>query len=178
MAAHEGSISACHSLREASWGVACPLHKLYMPEVGLSGVALWANVAFLPRMLPQTHFNQPAQLAPFLHSGERHVKVAVPCGYPKGLYRGYCLYTAVGATLDFAMAALKEVVPSNQWLPHWIVDTISHAYGASGRPLPSGLRYHCKEHLNILGCPERGAPGDHLRRGVVGVFWHILQLSG
>ena len=36
-----------------------------MPEVGLSGVALWANVASLPGVLPQTHFNQPAQLARF-----------------------------------------------------------------------------------------------------------------
>ncbi|KAK5892637.1 hypothetical protein CesoFtcFv8_012997 [Champsocephalus esox] len=72
------------------------------------------------------------------HSGVRHVKVAVPWGCPKGVYQGYCLYTARGATLDFALAALKEVRPSNQWLPHWVVDTISQAYGASGRPLPSG----------------------------------------
>ena len=40
VAAHEGRISACHGLREASRGVTCHLHKRYMPEVGLSGVAL------------------------------------------------------------------------------------------------------------------------------------------
>ena len=33
-----------------------------------------------------------------------------------------------------------------------------------------------KRRLNIVGCPKRGAPGDHLRRGVMGVFWHILQV--
>ena len=65
---------------------------------------------------------------------------------------------------SFAMAALKEIVPSNQRLPHWVVDTISHAYGASGRP--PAIRAEMplyKEHLNILGCTESGAPGDHLR---------------
>ncbi|KAL3042620.1 hypothetical protein OYC64_020530 [Pagothenia borchgrevinki] len=33
-----------------------------------------------------------------------------------------------------------------------------------------------KERLNVLGRPERSAPGDHLRCGVLGVFRHILQV--
>jgi len=51
-----------------------------MPEVGLSGVALWANVAFQPKVLPQTHFNLPAQLARFDIQENGTSKLLCPVG--------------------------------------------------------------------------------------------------
>ena len=69
----------------------------------------------------------------------------------------------------FAMVALKEVVPSNQRLPHWVVDTISHAYGASGRPLPSGLRCHSTRSISTSWAALRVVPLETIC-GVVGVF--------
>ena len=82
-----------------------------------------------------------------------------------------------GSQSSSSFATRKGHALSKQRLSHWVVDAISHAYGASGRP--PAIRDEMplyEEHLNILGCPERGAPGDHLRRGVVGVFRHILQV--
>ena len=97
MAVHEGSISAFHSLREASWGVSCPLRKRYMPEVGLSGVALWANVAFLPKVLPQTHFNQPVQLARIDIQENGTLELLCPVGALRA-YIDSCRYTRQACT--------------------------------------------------------------------------------
>ncbi|KAI4810867.1 hypothetical protein KUCAC02_013795 [Chaenocephalus aceratus] len=60
--------------------------------------------------------------------------------------------------------------PTSISLPSWLT-------GPVAAPCHQAEMLLYKEHLNILGCPERGASGDHLRRGVVDVFWHILQLS-
>jgi len=59
---------------------------------------------------------------------------------------------------SFAMVALKEIGPSKQRLPHWVVDTISHAYEASGRPLPSGLRCHSTRSISTSWAALRGVP--------------------
>ena len=56
------------------------------------------------------------------------------------------------------MAALKEVVPSNQRLPHWVVDTIPHAYEPVATPLPSGLRRHSTRSISTSWAALRGVP--------------------
>ena len=135
MAVHEGSISACHSLREASWGVACPLHKRYMPEVGLSGVALRANVAFLPRVLPQTHFNQPAQLARFDIQENGTSKLLCPVG----AQRVYIEATKGGCALQPVASPLgcryHLTCPRGHWPPPAIrAETLQGASQHLGLP--------------------------------------------
>ena len=87
---------------------------------------------------------------------------------------------------SLAMAALKDVVLSKQRLPHWVVDTISHAFGASGRPLPSGLRCHSTRSISTswMGsgdinpkkpgeCARRRprCRGDHLLMSPLPILW-------
>lgn len=47
---------------------------------------------------------------------------------------------------------------SKQRLSHWIVDTISQAYGADNRPLPSGIRCHSTRSVATSWAAMRGVP--------------------
>ncbi|KAK5895025.1 hypothetical protein CesoFtcFv8_011654 [Champsocephalus esox] len=124
-----------------------------------SGVTLWPNVAFLPKVLPLAHSNRPIQLARFNIPQEN--------GTPELL----CPVRALRAYID-ATACIRQSEQlfvchggtrkghalSKQRLSHWVVDTITCAYGASGRPPPSGARCHSTRGVSTSWAALRGVP--------------------
>ncbi|KAK0150202.1 hypothetical protein N1851_008886 [Merluccius polli] len=108
-----------------------------------SGVVLWANVAFLPKVLSRTHLNQPIRLARF-DSPSEECRSELLC--PVRALRAYIAATAGIRQSEQLFVCHggpnRGRALSKQRLSHWVVDAIAHAYGASGRPPPSGVRCH------------------------------------
>ena len=143
------------------------LHALSVSDTCLrwnpdgSGVTLWPNVAFLPKVLATSHLNQPIRLAQFNPPpGESADRLELLC--PVRALRAY-----VGATERIRRSEQlfichggrnKGHALSKQRLSHWIVDTISHAYGASNRPVPSGIRCHSTRGVSTSWAALRGVP--------------------
>ncbi|KAK0139820.1 hypothetical protein N1851_023263 [Merluccius polli] len=141
------------------------LHALSVSDTCLrwnsdgSGVTLWPNVAFLPKVLPRNHLNQPIQLARFDPPSE------------EGGYELLCpvraLRAYISATTDIRQSEQLFVCHggpnrgralTKQRLSHWVVDTITHAYRASGRPPPSGVRCHSTRSVSASWAALRGVP--------------------
>ena len=122
------------------------------------GVAQWPKVAFLSKVLPLAHSNRPIQLA--------CINIPQESGTPELL----CPVRALGAYVD-ATACIRQseqlfvchggtrkaCALSKQRLSHWVVDTIAHASGTSGRPLPSGVRCHSRS-VSTSWAALRGVP--------------------
>ena len=124
-----------------------------------SGVTLWPNVAFLPKVLPRNHLNQPIQLARFDPPSE------------EGGYELLCpvraLRAYISATADIRRSEQLFVCHggpnrgralTKQRLSHWVVDTITQAYTASGRPPPSRVRCHSTRSVSASWAALRGVP--------------------
>lgn len=110
-----------------------------------SGVTLWPNTAFLPKVLSRAHLNQPIRLAQFdLPPGERGDDPELLC--PVRALRIYTAATACIRRSDQLFLCYggpnRGCAVSKQRLSHWIVDIIAHAYRACDRLLPSGVRSH------------------------------------
>ena len=126
-----------------------------------SGVTLWPNIAFLPKVLANSHLNQPIRLARFNPPpGERTDKQELLC--PVRALRAY-----IGATARIRRSEQlflchsgpnKGCALSKQRLSHWIVDAISHAYEASDSPMPSGTRCHSTRSVSTSWAALRGVP--------------------
>lgn len=126
-----------------------------------SGVTLWPNVAFLPKVLSTSHLNQPIRLAQFNPPpGERTDRLERLC--PVRALRAY-----VGATTSIRRSEQLFICHgdrnrgqalSKQRLSHWIVDVISHAYEASNRPMPPGIRCHSTRSVSTSRAALRGVP--------------------
>ena len=65
---------------------------------------------------------------------------------------------------------------SNQRLSHWVVNAITHAYGASGRPPPSGVRCHSTRSVATSWAALRGVPLEALCCGIMGNAWHFHKV--
>ncbi|KAK0151644.1 hypothetical protein N1851_007054 [Merluccius polli] len=111
-----------------------------------SGVVLWPNVAFLPKVLSRTHLNQPIRLARFDSPSE------------EGRSELLCPVRALRAYIAAAAGIRQGCALSKQRLSHWVVDAIAHAYGASGRPPPSGVRCHSTRSVATSWAALRGVP--------------------
>ena len=144
------------------------LHALSVSDTCLrwntdgSGVTLWPNVAFLPKVLSRSHLNQPIRLASFRPPpGEVKEKLGLLC--PVRALRAY-----TNATLGIRQGTdqlfvcyggpNKGYALSKQRLSHWIVDAISHAYGVSGNSMPPGVRAHSTRSLSTSWAALRGVP--------------------
>ena len=98
VAVHEGGFPSCHFLREAGR----ELQALSVAETCLrwnpdgSGVVLWPNVAFLPKVLSPTHLNQPIRLARF-DSPSEEGRSALPGTGAQGLHCCDCEHPTVRA---------------------------------------------------------------------------------
>lgn len=110
-----------------------------------SGVTLWPNAAFLPKVLSRAHLDQPIRLARF------DPPSGVPGGDPELLcpVRALRAYTAATAGVRRSDQLFlcyggprRGHAVTKQRLSHWIVDVIAHAYQTGGRLPPSGLRCH------------------------------------
>ena len=124
-----------------------------------SGVVLWPNVAFLPKVLSRTHLNQPIRLSRFDSPSEE--------GRSEMLCPVRALKAYIAATASFRQSEQLFVCHggpnrgcalSKQRLSHWVVDAIKHAYGASGRPPPSGVRCHSTRSITTSWAALRGVP--------------------
>ena len=141
------------------------LHALSVADTCLrwnpdgSGVVLWPNVAFLPKVLSRTYFNQPIQLARFNSPSEGNESEML-C--PVRALRAYIAATAGIRQSEQLFVCHggpnRGSALSKQRLSHWVVDTIKHAYVASGRPPPSGLRCHSTRSVSTSWAALRGVP--------------------
>ena len=124
-----------------------------------SGVALWPNVASLPKVLPLARSNRPTQLARF-NIPQENGKPELLC--PVHALRAYIDATACVRQSEQLFVrrggTRKGRALSKQRLSHWVVDTITHAYGASGRPPPSGVRCHSTRSISTSWAALRGVP--------------------
>ncbi|KAK0136265.1 hypothetical protein N1851_027837 [Merluccius polli] len=111
-----------------------------------SGVVLWPNVAFLPKVLSRTHLNQPIRLARFDSPSE------------EGRSELLCPVWALRAYIAATAGIRQGCALSKQRLSHWVVDAIVHAYGASGCPPPSGVRCHSTRSVATSWAALRGVP--------------------
>ena len=126
-------------------------------ELRWLGVTLWPNVAFLPKALP-AHSNRSIQLARF--------NVPQEDGTAELLCPVRALEAYIGAAHIRQSEQLfichggtrKGCALSKQRLSHWVVDSISHAYGTSGRPPPSGVRCHSTRSISTSWAALRGVP--------------------
>ncbi|KAK0155322.1 hypothetical protein N1851_002331 [Merluccius polli] len=124
-----------------------------------SGVVLWPNVAFLSKVLSRTHLNQPIRLARFDSSSEEG-RSELLC--PVRALRAYIAATAGIRQSEQLFVCHggpnRGCALSKQRLSHWVVDAITHAYGASGRPPPSGVRCHSTRSVATSWAALRGVP--------------------
>ena len=130
-----------------------------------SGVTLWPNTAFLPKVLSTAHLNQPIRLARFNPPpGEGTNQPELLC--PVRALRAY-----IGATTRIRRSdqlfvchggVNKGGALSKQRLSHWVVDTISYAYKAGDRPVPSGVRCHSTRSVSTSWAALRGVPLEEI----------------
>lgn len=129
-----------------------------------SGVTLWPNIAFLPKVLSDSHRNQPIRLARYdPPPGERADRPELLC--PVRALEAYIAATARVRRSDQLFVCLSGPnagsALSKQRLSHWIVDTIGYAYKANNHPVPSGIRCHSTRGVSASWAAMRGVPlGD------------------
>lgn len=110
---------------------------------GESGVMLWPNVTFLPKILSSSYTNRPIQLARFEPPPEESAAKLLCPVRALSAYVGATASIRSGEQLFVCYAGPRKGCGlSKQRLSHWIVDTITYAYTASARPPPSGVRCH------------------------------------
>lgn len=146
------------------------LHALSVSESCLrwnadgSGVTLWPNMAFLPKVWSRAHLDHPIQLAQYAPPpGEGGDQPEFLC--PVRALRAYVAATASIRRSDQLFLCYggprRGCAVSKQRLSHWLVDVISHAYEASGHLLPSGVRGHSTRSIATSWAAWRGVPlGD------------------
>ena len=115
-----------------------------------AGVFLWPNPFFLPKVLSAQALNQVmGQSAVMIESSESQgdVDVELPC--PVRALQAYVdrIWTLRGETSQlfvcFGQGKLGRVVRGReQWLSHWLVDTIAEAYGVQNFPVMAKLVGH------------------------------------
>ncbi len=124
-----------------------------------TGVTLWPNTAFLPKVLSSSNLNRPIHLAQFVFpEGDDNLTLLCPV-------RALRLYIAATAGIRQSDQLFlcyggprKGCALSKQRLSHWVVDVITHAYKRSGRPVPSGVRCHSTRAVSTSWAALRGVP--------------------
>ncbi|KAK0147854.1 hypothetical protein N1851_012468 [Merluccius polli] len=141
------------------------LHALSVSESCLrwnsdgSGVTLWPNAAFLPKVLSPSNLNRPIHLAQFTPpAGEEKSGLLCPV---RALRVYVSLTTSMRRSEQLFLCyggPKKGRALSKQRLSHWVVDAITQAYRHSGRPLPSGVRCHSTRAVATSWAALRGVP--------------------
>lgn len=126
-----------------------------------SGVTLWPNTAFLPKVLSRFHCNQPIHLVQFdPPPGDGGPGLELLC--PVRSLRAYVTATAGIRKSDQLFlcygGAKLGCALSKQRLSHWVVDAIVHAYEAGNNPLPSSIRCHSTRSVSTSWAALRGVP--------------------
>ncbi|XP_057713573.1 uncharacterized protein LOC130929952 [Corythoichthys intestinalis] len=126
-----------------------------------SGVTLWPNVVFMPKVLAGSPCNRPLRFARYRPPpGEGGSRPELLCPV-----RALRLY--VDSTASFRRSSQLFVcygargrgsALSKQRLSHWVVDTISYSYQMACRPLPSGVRCHSTRGVATSWAALKGVP--------------------
>ncbi|XP_073671778.1 uncharacterized protein [Paramisgurnus dabryanus] len=128
-----------------------------------SGVTLWPNTAFLPKVLSSSNLNQPIHLAQFTPpEGEDRLQRLCPVRALKT----YVVATASIRQSDQLFLCYggprRGCALSKQRLSHWVVDVITQAYKRGGHPLPSGVRCHSTRAVSTSWAALRGVPLERI----------------
>lgn len=126
-----------------------------------SGVTLWPNTAFVPKVLSRSHCNQPLTLARFAPPpGEGGGRSELLC--PLRALKAYITATAdirKSDQLFLCYGGARTGSPlSKQRLSHWIVEVIRHAYETRKRSLPSRVKCHSTRGIATSWAAMRGVP--------------------
>ena len=126
-----------------------------------SGVTLWPNTAFVPKVLSPFHRSQPLRLARFQpQSGTTENESELLC--PVRALEAYIAATANLRRSDqlfLCYGGPRLGCPlSKQRLSHWIVSVICHAYAAGHCSLPVGVRAHSTRSVTASWAALRGVP--------------------
>lgn len=124
---------------------------------GGSGVTLWPNVVFLPKVLPRRHHNQPIYLARFEPPpAENAARVLCPVRVLAAcLYRCHGRYTTDGPAVRVLRGARTGVAPfldSVCGAGSWILSPV----------LTAGVRYHSTRGISTSWAALRGIPLDNI----------------
>ena len=128
-----------------------------------SGVTLWPNMAFVPKVVSGAHSNRPLVLARFQppSEGSGHNSELL-C--PVRVLEAYIAATACVRHSDqlfLCYGGPKMGRPlSKQRLSHWIVGVICHAYRAGGHSMPVGLRAHSTRGVSASWAAMKGVSLD------------------
>lgn len=138
-------------------------HECLQWSPGDSGVTLWPNPSFLPKVLPSSYVNMPLRLAAFdsaapVTDGGRADTLLCPVR----ALRFYVMATAASRQSDCLFVChsghRRGQALSKQRLSKWIVDTVSYAYTSSGRQVPCGVRGHSTRSVATSWAALRGVP--------------------
>lgn len=124
-----------------------------------SGVTLWPNTAFVPKVLSHSQCNQPLRLARFQSTAEGtedRAKLLCPV---RALEAYIAATTAVRQSdqLFVCYGGPRLGCPlSKQRLSHWIVEVICHTYKAGGCPLPARIKAHSARSISTSWAALKG----------------------
>ena len=144
-----------------------------------SGVTLWPNMAFLPKVLSSLNLNRPIHLAQFIPpTGEERLGLLCPA---QALRVYITLTTSMRRSEQLFLCyggPKKGCALSKQRLSHWIVDVITQVYKHSGHPLPFGVTCHSTRVVPTSWVALHSVPLGNLC-SIVGNTDYLLQiLSG
>nr|XP_054590865.1 uncharacterized protein LOC129154747 [Nothobranchius furzeri] len=136
-----------------------------------SGVTLWPNVAFLPKVLPSGYVNAAIELGayfppPFHSEGQRRANLLCPV-------RALQLYIVATNTVQLFVChggVNRGRALSKQRLSHWVVDAIAMAYAAVGAVAPPGIVCHSTRSVTTSWAAMKGVP--LVRRYIYSVYCH------
>ena len=153
------------------WQTASPSHvwcsqyfKYLRWKANDTGVSLWLNPSFLPKVVSPQTVNQVIEISAF--RPEFAMNVDNPMGEslcPVRALRAYMAHTESlrGSHLQLFICygGSRQGHPvSKQRMSHWLVDTISQAYDQLGLPVPGSVVAHSTRSMAspTMGCPQRG----------------------
>ena len=126
-----------------------------------TGVTLWPNVSFLPKVMPPDYVNQAIELAafhppPFTSEADERAHLLCPVRAlrlyiqaTQGIRRSEQLFVCYGGKS-------KGCALSKQRLSHWVVDAIKKAYEVADQPAPSEVICHSTRGVSTSWAAMRG----------------------
>lgn len=121
-----------------------------------SGVTLWPDASFVPKVSTSAGAALPLQLARFGSAAEAEPLCPVRAleSYVRAtadVRQSECLFVCyAGPRVGRAL--------SKQRLSHWVVEVIKQAYASRGHPLPPGVRCHSTRGLSTSWAAMSGVP--------------------
>ena len=113
-----------------------------------TGVSLWPNPAFLPKVIAPQMVNQVLEIASFhpapdLQGGTEDLSTLCPVRALRSYVDRTRALRGTGMQLFVCYGGKRLGLPlSKQRLSHWLVDTISAAYVDLGQPVPGNVVAH------------------------------------